>query len=67
MFNKQKPKIKLTPKDDNAFAILGKVSNALRKNRMNEEAEQFFEETINCNSRDDLLKIAKKFVNIINI
>ena len=60
---KQKPKIEITENDDSAFDILGKVSKALRKNRMDEEAEQFFEEATDCDY-DDLLQIAKKFVKI---
>jgi len=61
--NKQKPKIEITENDDSAFDILGKVSKALRKNKMNKEADRFFEEVTDCNY-DDLLQIAKKFVKI---
>jgi len=63
MLNKRRPKIEITENDDSAFDILGKVSKALRKNRMDEEAEQFFEEATDCDY-DDLLQIAKKFVKI---
>lgn len=60
---KQKPKIELTESDDSAFEILGKVSKALRENGMDKEAEQFFEEAFDCD-HDELLQIAKKFVEI---
>ena len=61
--NKRKPIIEIIENNDSAFDILGKVSKALRKNRMNEEAERFFEEATDCDY-DDLLQVAKKFVEI---
>lgn len=63
MYNKRKPKIELTENDDSAFDILGKVSKALRENGMDKYAERFFEEAYDCDY-DDLLKVAKKFVDI---
>jgi len=61
--DKQKPKVSLIGKDENAFAVLGEVSKALRKAGMDKEAEQFFKEATK-GDYDHLLRTAMKYVDI---
>ncbi len=42
---KTKPKVKLTGTDGNVFALAGKVSQALRRSGLNDEAAKFLDRT----------------------
>lgn len=59
----EKPKVKLTGEDGNAFAILGKVKRALRKAGMKKEASLFMEEAT-AGDYNHLLRTAMKYVEV---
>ena len=59
----EKPKVRLTGEDGNAFAILGKVKKALRKAGMKEEASCFMEEAT-AGDYNHLLRTAMKYVEV---
>lgn len=57
-------KVKLTGTDGNAFAIMGKVSGALRKaGASKEDVESYMQESMS-GDYDNLLRTACKWVNV---
>jgi hypothetical protein len=58
-----KPKVKLIGQDGNAFFILGTVRNALLKEGLKEEAEEFMKKATSSNY-DDLLKVVMDYVDV---
>jgi hypothetical protein len=57
-------KVKLTGKDGNAFAILGAMRTALRKNDVDkDEVDQFIKEAMGGNY-DHLLRTCMKWVTV---
>ena len=56
-------KVKLIGEDRNAFAILGKVSKALKKAGLKELAEEYLEEAMKGNY-DRLLQTTMNYVEI---
>ncbi len=59
----EKPKVKLVGEDGNAFAILGRVTKALRKAGMKKEVALFMEEAT-AGDYDHLLRTAMKYVEV---
>lgn len=59
----KKPTVKLIGTDGNAFAILGKVSDALRRAGLREEAEKFLQEATS-GDYNHLLYTALQYVDI---
>jgi len=59
----KKINVKLLGTDGNAFAILGKVSAALKKAGKEKEAKEFMKEATK-GDYDHLLQTAMKFVNV---
>lgn len=58
-----KPVVKLVGTDGNAFAILGKVSKALKKAGMLEESKRFLKEAT-PSDYDHLLRTVMKYVEV---
>lgn len=56
-------KVKLVGEDGNAFAILGKISKALKSNGYVQEAKEFMIEATS-GDYDNLLRTAVKYVNV---
>ena len=59
----EKPTVKLVGEDGNAFAILGRVSKALKQAGLEDEAKAFMEEAT-AGDYDHLLATAAKYVEI---
>lgn len=57
--------VELSESDGNAFAILGKVRKALRKNGVTDEDCKLFIEEATSGSYDNLLRVCMKWVNIL--
>ena len=60
---KQKPTVKLSGQDGNAFFILGKVNKALKRSGMDKEAKEFMKEATK-GDYDHLIQTAMKFVEV---
>lgn len=58
-----KPKVKLTNENGNAFAILAKVSKALKKAGLDKEAEKFLQEA-SSSDYNHLLQTTMKYVDV---
>lgn len=56
--------VKLTGTDGNAFAIIGTVREAIRKNVGNEAAQEFSERVLQCGSYDELLAFVQETVDV---
>tara|TARA_R100000152_G_C6778755_1_gene209694 strand:- start:1138 stop:1341 length:204 start_codon:yes stop_codon:yes gene_type:complete len=56
--------VQLSGTDGNAFAIIGKVSKAIRSEVGAEEAKKFSSEVLNSESYDDLLQFCMRTVNV---
>ncbi len=57
--------VQLTGRDGNAFAIIGAVSGALRRQVSPEAANKFSHEAMDCGSYDDLLALAMNTVRVL--
>lgn len=56
--------VKLSGTDGNAFAIIGKVSKAIRQGVGAEEAKKFTSEVTKSESYDELLQFCMQTVNV---
>lgn len=54
--------VKLSGTDGNAFAVIGKVRNALRKSKGLAVANAWVDEAVDCKSYDDMLVLCMKTV-----
>jgi hypothetical protein len=59
-----KPTVKLVGTNGNAFAILGKVTRALRKAGFDEEYVQKYLEEAKSGNYDHLLQVTMEFVEV---
>ena len=60
----EKPTVKLTGNDGNAFAVMGQVQRALKKaGYPKEEVEKYLEESMS-GDYNNLLQVAMKWVNV---
>ena len=59
----EKPIVQLTGENGNAFAILGKVSKALKRAGLHEEAKKYMEEATS-GDYDHLLQTSMKYVDV---
>ncbi len=59
-----KPKVTLVGEDGNAFAILGKVSKALRKAGVDEEYVEHYQKEAMAGDYDKLLQVTMNFVDV---
>jgi len=60
----EKPTVKLTGEDGNAFAIMGTVAMALRKAGFSKEHIAKYYEESSSGDYDNLLRVAHKYANI---
>jgi hypothetical protein len=59
-----RPSVQLSGTDGNVFAIIGKVSRALKDAGLREEAEQFCDEAFACESYDAVLRLSMKVADV---
>lgn len=57
-------KVRLTGQDGNAFAVLGRIVNAMRENEVSEEEINAFRKEATSSDYDHLLITAMRYVNI---
>jgi hypothetical protein len=62
--NSGKPVVKLVGEDGNAFAIMGRVIQALRKAGLKDQIESFKKEAMS-DDYDHLLQTAMKYVEVV--
>ena len=60
----KKPKVKLVGEDGNAFAIMGRVSDALRKAGASKEEIQKYKTEAMSGDYDNLLRITMDYVEV---
>jgi len=60
----EKPTVKLTGEDGNAFAIMGTVAKALKKAGFSKEHIAEYYEESSSGDYDNLLRVAMKYANI---
>jgi hypothetical protein len=60
----EKPPCKLVGEDGNAFAIIGRVSKALKKAGMEEKAKEFRDKALASKSYDNLLALCFDYVDV---
>ncbi|KKN21636.1 hypothetical protein LCGC14_0923210 [marine sediment metagenome] len=63
MENIEKPRVKLVGMDGNAFAIIGRVSKALREAGLGHRVKEFQKEATS-GDYDNVLQTAMKYVNV---
>ena len=60
----EKPTVKLTGEDGNAFAIMGTVAKALQKAGFSQEhIDKYYEES-SSGDCDNLIRVAMKYANV---
>ena len=59
----EKPKVKLTGEDGNAFAIMGAVSKALKKAGLYDKADEYMKKATSGNY-DNLLTVSMEYVDV---
>lgn len=59
-----KPVVKLSGEDGNVFSIIARVSKALKKAGMKEEAAEFVAKTPTCDDYWAVVALAAKYVEI---
>jgi hypothetical protein len=59
----KKPTVRLVGEDGNAFAVLGKVTKALKRAGMKTESDAFLKEAV-TGDYDHLLRTAMKYVDV---
>ena len=62
--SKTNVRVKLIGEDGNAFAIIGKVSKALRREGYNDISKEYVSAATNSKSYDDLLCVTMSYVEI---
>ena len=60
----KKPKVKLVGKDGNAFAIMGRVAEALRKAGASKEEIKKYQTEAMSGDYDNLLRITMNYVDV---
>ena len=61
---KNKPQVELVGQDGNAFAIMGAVSNALRKAGADSEYIKQYTDAATSGDYDNLLQVTMEYANI---
>jgi len=64
MSKKKKPVCKLVGEDGNVFAIIGRVSKALKSVGLKEQAREFTQKAFKSESYDAVLQLAMKYVDV---
>lgn len=60
-----KPKCRLVGTDGNVFAIIGTVSQALKRARLPEKAMEFESRAMDSSSYDEVLSLCSEFVEVL--
>jgi len=63
MDKEKKPTVKLIGTDGNSFAVLGKVSKALKQAGLVDEAKKYMDEAMS-GDYNHLLQVTMKYVNV---
>jgi hypothetical protein len=63
-FKTPKPTVQLNGEDGNVFGIIGRVSKALKRAGMPEEAIEFTTKAFACHSYDDVLQLCFAYVEV---
>lgn len=58
------PKVKLSGTDGNAFAIIGKVSGALKQAGQRDQAKEFMGKAFTAKSYDEVLRLAMEYADV---
>ena len=56
--------VQLSLEDGNVFAIIGRISGALKRSSHGDGAEEFVEAAMACGSYDDVLRLAMRTVDV---
>jgi len=59
----EKPRCQLTGEDGNVFAVIGRVTRALKKAGQKKRADEFMERALSAGSYDRVLSIAEEYVD----
>ena len=59
-----KPEVKLIGTGGNVFAIIGKVSKALKDAGQRDEAKEFAEKAFLCSNYDEVLQLVMEYVDV---
>lgn len=59
-----KPTVKLSGEDGNVFAIIGRVSESLKRAGMKNEAEEFRKKALSSKSYDEILTLVCEYAEI---
>jgi hypothetical protein len=59
-----KPRCRLTGTDGNVFALLGRVTTALKKAGQPAQAQDVAERLLTCNSYHDALRLFMEYVDV---
>lgn len=62
--DEKKPKVKLVGTDGNVFSIIGKVSGALKRAGMEEQAKEFTKKAFTSKSYDEVLGLCFEYVEV---
>ncbi len=62
--NMKLPKCKLVGTDGNVFAIIGKVSDTLKRAKLNDKAEEFIKKAFQSASYDEVLSLCLEYVDV---
>lgn len=60
-----KPECELIGQDGNVFFIIGRVVKTLRRAGLNEQADEFNAKYPDCQSYDEVLRLAMDYVEIV--
>ena len=60
----EKPAVQLTGEDGNVFAIIGRVSKALRRAGLPQVAEEFSKKAMSSGSYDEVLRLCFDYVEV---
>lgn len=60
-----KPECQLTGEDGNVFAIIGRVSKALKRDGQPERAKEFCDKATSQKSYDDVLNLCHEYVEVL--
>ena len=60
----RKPPCRLVGGDGNAFAIIGRVGKALKRDGQQERAKEWYERAMACHSYDELLNLTWDYVEV---
>ncbi len=60
-----KPTVQLIGQDGNVFAIIGRVSKALKKANLSDQAKEFTEKAITSKSYDEVLCLVMNYVEVV--